>query len=107
MDSKVPISDEKIYWYQLLISFCFGIAAYYILELLFPYGVSGMTFLHMASLWIVSGLYFGLLLGIPTTLLLLRNGISFFQGLKHSCKSFGTQLSLFILTAGLTFLINI
>ncbi len=103
----ITISDEKIYWIQIFITVSFGIIAYYILEAIFPYGVPDIELMHVASLWIVSAIYFLLLLGIPLALMILKYKEELRTSIKRSLKSFGTQLCLFILILGLTFLINI
>ncbi len=107
MESKgTSLSEERLYWLQIVITVIFGIMAYYILESIFPYGIPDTVFLHIASLWIVSAIYFLLLVGIPLSILMLKYGEKLGQGVKKSLKSFGTQLSLFVLVAGITYLLN-
>ncbi|MHA1277586.1 MAG: hypothetical protein ACTSQI_04870 [Candidatus Helarchaeota archaeon] len=99
-------SSEKMYWLQILISISFGIAAYFILESIFPYGVPDIVFLHIAGLWIVSGIFFLLVIGIPSSILIFKYGEKLMQSIRTSLSSFGTQLSIFILVAGFTYLVN-
>jgi len=102
------ISEAKIYWIQITISFIFGIATYYFLEykrtpdiLNLPLGG------FFSGFGLIFGIYMLSLLVVPILIYHFQSKESFFASFRKALNSFGTQIALYFLLCGCVFMINI
>ena len=111
LDSQItnPL-DIKIFWFQIAISVCFGSMMYYLLEAGFPFikfATETVLTILFSGFWLIVWIYLIMLLAVPFFIFHFKTQDSFFQCLRRTVKSIGTQITLFLVLSTIIYMVNI